>query len=227
MRTIQKSTWRFGAVVEDRSSVCTATVPGFFSPLCIFEVTTMSLFQRIAGQARWRSLFGCIVLLAVSVPQAAFAQQPGLSGFNASPASISFAANNPGNNIAGSSVATVTWVRAGKPGGTWTLNVRANSATFTGCTTVPSSAVSVMCSSATHSLTSQNGSAACSAGSFITLPSTAPGVQLAGGAIASTGNAGNQTDTFTVTLNYRLADSWRFLPNMCPLSLTYTLTDQR
>ena len=166
-------------------------------------------------------LAGILLLVGVVYSTSTFAQN-GVS-FTAIPATITFTANSPGSNIAGSSNATITWSRNGKPGGTWTLSVGTAATTFTGCTTVPRSAVSVRCASAVHSLTAQNGSANCSATSFTTLPGTIPGLQVATGAQASTGNNGGQVDNFTVTLNYQLADSWRFLPNICPLSLTYTL----
>lgn len=140
-----------------------------------------------------------------------------LSTMSATPATIQFTANDPGSAVAGNSTATVKWtVTAGVRNNTWTLSVYANSTTFTGCTTVPASAVGVSCSSA--SVTSGGGATAtCQSGGPFTLPTTAPGQQVASG---HEGNA--NSSTFTVVLNYRFTDSWEYIANTCPLTITYT-----
>ena len=140
-----------------------------------------------------------------------------LSAMSATPATIQFTANNPGSAVAGNSTATVQWtIDGGTSGNTWTLSVYANSTTFTGCTTVPASAVGVSCSSASH--TGTRPSATCQSGGPFTLPTTAPGQQVA------SGNEGSSSShTFTVVLNYQITDSWEYIANTCPLTITYTV----
>jgi hypothetical protein len=140
-----------------------------------------------------------------------------LSAMTATPATIQFTANDPGSAVAGNSSATVQWtITNGTPGNTWTLSVYANSTTFTGCTTVPASAVGVTCSSATH--TGGSPTATCVTGGPFTLPTTAPGQELASG-----NEGGTRAHTFTVVLNYQFTDSWEFIANTCPLTITYTV----
>jgi hypothetical protein len=82
---------------------------------------------------------------------------------------------------------------------------------------VLASAVGVSCSSASHSGTAPT--AACVTGGPFTLPTTAPGVEVA------SGNEGNSNShTFTVVLNYQFTDSWEYIANTsCPLTITYTV----
>src|SRR5947207_10876864 len=101
-----------------------------------------------------RTGIAVVSLLIVLISSASANAQNGL-GLTATPSPITFAANSPGSNIAGSSGATVTWTRHGKPGGTWTLTVGTSSTTFTGCITVPITAVMVRCASASHNLNLQ------------------------------------------------------------------------
>ena len=139
-----------------------------------------------------------------------------LSGMSAT-GTIQFNANNPGSAIAGGS-ATVKWtISGGASGNTWTLSVYANSTTFTGCSTVPASAVGVTCSSASH--TGTGATSSCQSGGPFSLPTTAPGQQVA------SGNEGNSSShTYTIVLNYQLTDSWEFIANAsCPLTVTYTV----
>jgi hypothetical protein len=135
----------------------------------------------------------------------------------ATPSTITFAANNPGSTVAGNSSATVKWPVTGGFLGTWTLSVYANSSSFAGCATVPASAVSVQCNSATAN-SGFLSSASCSSSSFVTLPSTAPGLQVA------SGSEGFGSSSYTVVLNYELTDSWEYIANTsCPLIITYTV----
>ena len=141
----------------------------------------------------------------------------GVSGLTATPATLQFTANNPGSAVAGNSSATVKWTATGgTKGNTWTLSVYANSTTFTGCTTVHDSAVGVTCSSA--SVTGTGATATCQSGGPFTLPTT-PGQQVA------SGNEGNTSShTFTVVLSYQFTDSWEYIANTCPLTITYAVT---
>jgi len=139
-----------------------------------------------------------------------------VSSLTATPPTIQFTANNPGSSVAGNSSATVAYSLTGGFFGTWTLSVYANSATFNGCTTVPASAVSVQCSSATAN-SGFFSSASCDSSSFTTLPTTAPGLEVA------SGSEGFGSSSFTVVLNYEFADSWEYIANTCPLIITYTV----
>jgi hypothetical protein len=141
-----------------------------------------------------------------------------VSLLRATPSTIPFTANNPGSSIAGGSVATVAWtITQGNNGRRWTLSVGASSSSFIGCPTVPESAVSVKCASASVTGGGQ-ASAGCNVNSFTTLPNTLPGLPVA------SGNEGNSTShNYTVVLSYQLADSWRYIANTCPLNITYTV----
>lgn len=134
----------------------------------------------------------------------------------ATPATITFSATNPATApvVAGSSTATVAWsVFSG--GNNWNLNVQASAPTFTNCPTVPISAVKVSCATATIGSIMGAGSATCAAPFQL---STAP-LQVAGGA------EGTFSYNYSVTLNFTLADSWKYIAEtspQCTLSLTYT-----
>ena len=133
----------------------------------------------------------------------------------ASPSLISFNATSPGLQIPGSSSAVVSFtINPGNTGNTWTLNAGATSATFPGCVTVPVSAVTLRCSSASAS----GGSAGCNIGSFTPVPPSLPGLTVASGA-----EPGSSGGNFSVTLAYQLADSWQYIPNICPLTVAYTV----
>jgi hypothetical protein len=132
------------------------------------------------------------------------------------PATISFAANNPGSSVAGNNSATIKWPITGGTSKTWTLSVYADTSTFSGCATVPASAVSVKCTSATVNSGTSN-SASCSATSFTALSTTSPGLQVA------SGSEGTASSSYTVVLNYEIADSWEYIANTCPLTITYTV----
>lgn len=139
-----------------------------------------------------------------------------ISGMTASPTTIQFTANDPGSTVAGNSSATVKYSLTNGVFGTWTLSVYASSTTFTGCSTVPATAVSVECSSATAN-SGTFSSASCSATSYTSLPTTAPGLQVA------SGSEGFGSSSYTVVLNYELSDSWEYIANTCPLTITYTV----
>ncbi len=136
-----------------------------------------------------------------------------LSAITASPGTISFTATDPDlGSDAGSSSATVSWsTSGGSAAGTWTLKVHANPASFTGCATVPRSAVKATC-------TGVAGGSAGTCGGAITL--TGAGQQVASGKESASNGA-----PYSVTLNFTLADSWSYIANSsCTLTLTYTVT---
>ena len=133
---------------------------------------------------------------------------------DATPATITFNATNPGTApvVAGSATASVTWqVLSG--GNNWSLKVQASAPTFVNCPTVPVSAVTVTCASASGG--ALGGSATC-AGSF---PLSTTAVQVAGGA------EGLIAYNYSVTINFTLADRWKYIAETnpaCSVSLTYT-----
>src|ERR1017187_5287690 len=94
----------------------------------------------------------------------------------AMPNTIQFMAKNPAGVVISGSVATITWdLTQGRNGRTWTLMVGTSSSSFLGCTTVPVSAVSVKCVSASVSGGGQT-SAGCNLTTSTTLPNTLPGL---------------------------------------------------
>lgn len=131
----------------------------------------------------------------------------------ATPSTISFQATNPDSpSDPGSSAATVTWNANGGNNKSWSLTVRSYSSAFTGCATVPVSAVTVSCSSATIT---GNGTGTCSAPFAL---STTP-QQLV------SGREGSNNASYTITLTFTLTDSWRYIAKLspqCSLALTYT-----
>lgn len=140
--------------------------------------------------------------------------QAGNFTLTVTPATISFSASNPATApvVAANSTATISWsVLSG--GNNWNVTVQASAPTFSNCPTVPVSAVKVSCASAT--IGSLGGSATCAAPFQL---STTP-LQVAGGA------EGVVAMNYTVTLNFTLADSWKYIAqtsSACSLSLTYT-----
>jgi hypothetical protein len=132
---------------------------------------------------------------------------------SASPATISFTATDPDlGSVSGSAASTVSWTTAsGSTTSTWTLQVQAAAASFTSCGTVPTSAVTATCGSVTG-----GSSGACKPA--ITVSTTAQ--QVATGKESTSLNA-----PYSVTLNFKLADSWKYIAkSSCTLILTYTVT---
>lgn len=135
---------------------------------------------------------------------------------NVSPATISFTATNPDSSPvdAGSSAATVSWQNLDFSQGSWNLTVQALSPGFTNCPTVPISAVTVSCASASATI---GGSASCSAPFTL---STSPQV-VAGG------NQALLTYSYSISLNFSLNDNWKYIAETspsCSLSLSYVAT---
>lgn len=177
-----------------------------------------------------RSKLMSVLILAGGPVQILFAQQKArivvpssrvlpmattLSAISASPATISFTATDPdAGPDSGSSSATVSWsTSGGSAASTWTLKVHAAAASFTGCTTVKRSAVTVTCGGVA-------GGSAGACGGAITLSGT--GQQVASGKESTSANA-----PYSVTLSFTLADSWSYIAKQspsCTLSLTYTVT---
>jgi hypothetical protein len=139
----------------------------------------------------------------------------------ATPTTISFTGTNPATAplVAGSAQAVVTWSYNGTHLNPWNLTVSALSTPFTGCSTVPISAVTVTCSSATLTGNGAGGAAGCSPASKLSTAAT----QVA------SGTQNSNTGTYTVNLTFALADSWNYIATTgqaCSLTLTYNATLQ-
>ena len=138
-----------------------------------------------------------------------------LGPITASPSTISFSATDPDvvPNVSGNSAATVSWsiTSGGSPSQTWTLTVQAPVSSFSSCSTVPVSAVTVRCASA--SVTGGGGSGSCRpAFTRSTSPQT----------VAS----GKEGNNHTVTINFNLADTWKCVAAQspaCTSTITYTV----
>jgi hypothetical protein len=147
------------------------------------------------------------------IPRIGLAQAT-VSALTATPGTISFSASNPNSGVAaGSSTASLNWtLQGGLNLQTWTVSVQATAGNFSGCSTVPVSAVTVSCTGA--SVGGGAGTGTCR-GPF-TLSTVAQPV--------ASGAQGLLTQAYSVQINYTLADSWRYVANSaCTLSLTYTV----
>lgn len=146
--------------------------------------------------------------------------QTTITNLIASPGTISFSGIAPGMQAPGSSNATVSFtINSNNKGGTWTLSVGATSNTFPGCLTVPVRAVTLRCSAASAVGGNAKGAtAACAASNFTPLATSIPGSTVASGSEPQ-----SQSADYSVTLSYQLADSWQYIPNICPLNITYTV----
>ena len=133
----------------------------------------------------------------------------------AAPGTISFSATDPAlSPFAGSSASTVTWkTSGGTTTFTWNLQVQAGATSFTNCGTVPTTAVTVTCSSVT------GGTAGACKPAFAL---SNAGQQVATGKESSSTNA-----PYSVTMSFALTDSWSYIAKQvpaCTLTLTYTVT---
>ena len=136
-----------------------------------------------------------------------------MSAVSANPGTISFTATDPDlGAVSGSSAATISWMTSGGSGGnTWSLSVQASGTSFTGCATVPTSAVTATC-------TGVSGGSGGTCGGSVPLSTAAQQV-------ASGNEASGNNKAYSVTLSFTLADSWSYIANSsCSLSLTYTVT---
>lgn len=126
---------------------------------------------------------------------------------------ITFTATDPDTNpsVAGSAGATVSWnTTGGATTRTWTLTVNSSSSSFSACSTVPASAVTVSCTSTTG-----GHSGAC--GAATTLSTTAAGI--------ASGTEATGTASYSVALSFTLADNWKYIASSsCSLSVSYTIT---
>lgn len=129
------------------------------------------------------------------------------------PAAITFSATDPDTTpvVNGSASAVVAWTtKGGATARTWNVTAKAAATTFSSCSTVPVSAVTVTCASVTG-----GHSGVCSAAT--TLSTTATQV--------ASGDEATGTASYSVTLSFTLADNWKYIASSsCSLSVSYTIT---
>ena len=137
----------------------------------------------------------------------------GISSYTVSPASVTFAAANPTTtpSVSGSSTVTLNFsLTGGNSARTWNIQLKSTTATFAGCTTVPLSAITATCGSVT------GGTGGTCAGGFAV---STTNTQVASGT-ETTGSA-----SYSVTVNFALADDWKYLPATCTAqTFSYLLT---
>lgn len=138
-----------------------------------------------------------------------------VGSFSATPGTVSFQANNPDAGTLSSTGSAGWMVLSGSHLQNWTLSVQAGSTSFAGCSAIPVSAVRVNCNAA--SVSGGAGTGTCN-GSF---PLSTTAQQIASGA------EGDGTNTYSVSINFTLAESWSYVANpSCSISLTYTVNAQ-
>jgi hypothetical protein len=180
--------------------------PRFSSLMLLVMATTLAAGQATSS-VRKTAAFTQAHALATSI-----------TTITATPSPITFSATDPdAGPYSGSSASTVKFnLTGGGAARSWTLSVTAGAATFTGCTTIPASAVKATCATASVvNVSGSAGTAACSAGANLSTSALT----------IATGNEGKVND-FTITINFVLTDSWSYIAQtspLCPLTLTYSL----
>ena len=166
-----------------------------------------------AGLARAANLLPLQPVLAL--PRIALSYFVTVTTFTATPSPITIAASDPDTNPTPSASATLRWTQnSATTNRTWNVKVTAP-ASFPGCSTVPISAVTVTCDSASASNTNGGWTGTCAG----------PATLNTTGVTVASGNEGNSSSrNVTVNLHYTLADSWRYIGGSCSLTLTYTVT---
>jgi|SRR5579862_4351935 len=160
---------------------------------------------RVPAQTRSRTLRAVNVRPAVASIKNAIVTPQSLDFVTADPDLGGVPANSP---------AMVSWeITGAQPTGTWMLSVRAGGSAFSGCGTVPVSAVTVRCASATSGR--QAGPATCGAPFQL---SNQPQ------AVAS-GSHENVNSRFTVTIDFSFLDRWQYIgtSSPCTLNLSYII----
>jgi hypothetical protein len=130
-----------------------------------------------------------------------------ISNAAVNPSAFLVVASDPTNDPTDAAIqtVTVTWTTAGSFGGTWNLTLSAPS-TFTGCSWIPVNAVTVTCSSPTGGT-----SPTCAGATTLSTAAT----QIASGTepVLATAN-------YSVTLNFTLKDSWKYVASSCLIPIT-------
>jgi len=180
------------------------------SPRFPFVMMLMAT-SLLAGQATKSGQKKALTMKAMSTS---------INSLTSSPTSISFFATDPDlGPYSGNSSATLVFdLQSGNNSRTWSMTVSAGTSTFSGCTTIPASAVKATCSAVAVTNTGgpTSGTGTCSAAG--TLSTTALTI--------ATGNESNGSDKYTITINFLLTDSWAYIAQTsptCPLTLTYSI----
>jgi hypothetical protein len=132
------------------------------------------------------------------------------------PQPLQFLATDPDvGSVPAAAPATVSWqITGAHTTGTWKLSVNAAASAFSGCGTVPISAVTVRCASA--GIDGHRGSGAC--GGPFQLSNLPQMVAL--------GRQGNGNAWFTVIVNFTFQDGWQYIAatsSPCTLNLNYVI----
>ena len=157
-----------------------------------------------------------VVLVKRILKNFAFAVNPAV--VTATPSTITFTSPDPDTTpTSGSSVSTVTWTMDGN-NKTWSVTAHATSASFTGCTAIPVSAVQFSCSGFTN-LGGGTKNGGCVSGTFTlsTTPQT----------IASGTAQGNGSGTSSFTASFTFTDAWKYPASpgsTCSISINYDVT---
>lgn len=157
-----------------------------------------------------------VVLVKRILKSFAFAVNPAV--VTATPATITFTSPDPDTTpTSGSSVGTVTWTMDGN-NKNWSVTANATSASFTGCTAIPVSAVQFSCSGFTN-LGGGNKNGGCISGTLTlsTMPQT----------IASGSAQGNGSGASSFTVSFTFTDAWKYPASpgsTCSVSINYDVT---
>ena len=132
----------------------------------------------------------------------------------ASPSPVTFTSTNPDLSPVSAPVTLTFQISGGATAKTWYMNVQASQDPLANCSTVPDSAITVQCTSAS---VTNSGTGTCS-GSFPL--SASPATQFVGG------TQGAGSSNYTVHVTYLLADKWKYKVGACSLTLTYVVWQQ-
>jgi len=146
--------------------------------------------------------------------------QPLTANFSvyATPSPITFAATDPDTpTVAGSATTTVSWTSGATPANDpWKLEVYSVASSFSNCSTVPVSAVTITC---TAGFNPGPGGFACGAPATLSTSKTI----VASGTLPYAGSG----TSFWMTFTYTLTDKWKYIAQMspsCTLDVTYLAT---
>ena len=163
--------------------------------------------QGASAQARLRTL----QVANGRAPAAGVKDAASITNASVTPQPLQFAASDPdlGSDPA-NSPATVSWVLSGPHTVAWTLTVSAAASSFSGCGTVPVSAITVRCASVS------GGPGTCGAPfQLSTEPQT-----------VASGRQTTANPLMAVIINFTFQDSWQYIAGSnspCTLNLSYVI----
>jgi len=139
------------------------------------------------------------------------AVEASIKNASVTPQPLQFLASDPDlGSVPANSQATLNWEIVGAHAtGTWTVSVAAGASAFSGCGTVPVSAITVRCAS--------------SSGGTCGAPfQLSPQPQT-----VASGGQGNGNTGMTVIVNFTFQDAWQYIAGLdlpCTLNLNYEIT---